>query len=94
LSPSITGSYQFRVTSDNAVRLWIDNTIVLDSREETSGSRVSETMVLESSKQYNIVLEYAHFTGSASLMIEQSINAGGFTSIPMNTISSLYNPSK
>src|SRR5690606_20376397 len=72
LRPDFSESYQFRIYSDERVRLWIGDEILIDNwtpHELTQNIGVKE---LEAGKWYDFRLEYADETGHAEIELSWS----------------------
>ena len=78
--------YTFAATSDEGVRLWIGNELVIDNATATATAEVLGTKWLEPGKWYDIRLEYTDSTGSAQAVLEWSSDrqtgAGVFQVVP------------
>jgi len=73
ITPGATGTYTFLTTSDNRVRVYVDDKPVI-SNWDTHGRSVDQgTVVLTAGKQYNLVIEYAEETGSAAIIFQAGI---------------------
>lgn len=60
-----TGNYTFYTESDDGVRLWINNTLVIDNWTLHSTRENSATVALTAGGRYNIKMEYYEKTGQA-----------------------------
>ena len=86
LTPSLTEHYTFHTVTDDGVRLWIDNRLVIDSWREEFLNLSSIPMVLQAGKPYEFRLEMfdagvravAKLFWSSSSMPRQSIPKAHF----------------
>jgi len=66
--------YTFYTKSDDGVRLWVDNQLLIDERHVRSSTEDSEIMALVAGQTYNIKLEYYDYYGDASIKLSWSSN--------------------
>lgn len=71
-----TGIYTFFGDTDGSLRVLLNGKQVLGKTDRGLRRQVSDSVMLNSGKSYNLVAEYAHGAGSASLHLEWS-DAGG-----------------
>jgi len=65
-----TGSYRFQATSDNSVRVWINNQLVIDDwTAHGVTSDESANLLLVAGQRYDIKVEYAELTGDATMRL-------------------------
>ena len=57
LTPALTEHYTFHTVTDDGVRLWIDNRLVIDSWREEFMNLASVPMVLQAGKAYDFKME-------------------------------------
>ncbi len=63
--PRYTETYTFITSRDDGIRLWVDDSLIIN-KWSTSAERLdSGTIALEADKRYNIVLEFYEHTGEA-----------------------------
>lgn len=60
-----TDEYTFYVTSDDGVRLWVNDKLIIDRWINQAATEVSAKITLEGGKKYNIKMEYFENTGQA-----------------------------
>jgi hypothetical protein len=69
--PLFSQAYTFYTTSDDGVRLWVnDQPIINDWNSHTATERSGTTAVLQAGVPYSVRLEYFDNTGAASMMLE------------------------
>jgi hypothetical protein len=61
-----TDTYTFYMESDDGVRLWINNTLIIDSWVTEARERTSLPIVLTAGQRYEFKVEYYEHTGSAT----------------------------
>lgn len=72
LQAAETGNYTLYTKSDDGVRLWVDNQLLIDDWTRHSTSEKSATMRLEAGRKYAIRLEYFNAYGSANVQLSWS----------------------
>lgn len=70
ITPALTGTHTFVTTSDNRVRVYIDDKPVIENWDTHGRTVNTGTMALTAGKKYNLVIEYAEETGSAAIIFE------------------------
>ncbi|MCX7747377.1 MAG: PA14 domain-containing protein [Clostridia bacterium] len=66
IEPKFTESYTFFTQTDDGVRLWVNNQLIIDQWNSLSASEWSGTISLAAGQKYNIKMEYFENTQSAS----------------------------
>ena len=69
LLPEDDGIYRFFTVSDDGVRLWIDESLLIDDWNKHAPVMNEGSMVLEAGKQYDIRLEYYEDVGDAAVRL-------------------------
>ncbi len=64
--------YTFRTYSDDGIRLWVGNTLVINNWTDHAPVYNSGSITLEANTKYDIVLEYYERTGGAVAQLEWS----------------------
>ncbi|MBL9162101.1 MAG: family 43 glycosylhydrolase [Planctomycetaceae bacterium] len=85
LRPDVSETYQFRIRSDEQVRLWIGNELIIDHWSPHALAEDIGVKQLEAGKWYDIRLEYADVSGNAQVDLAwQSFGqtGGEFSGIP------------
>lgn len=72
IEPRFTGKYAFHTITDDGVRLWIDNKLIIDEWKGIPMQEHSGTIQLEASKKYNITMEYYERGIRAGAILEWS----------------------
>jgi hypothetical protein len=75
-------TYKFSVLSDDGVRLWVDNQLIVNKWRVQSAKSWSGTIALEAGKYYAIKLEYFENTGYASCKLKWSSATTALQIIP------------
>jgi hypothetical protein len=60
-----TGTYRFYTSTDDGVRLWVNNQLLVDRWKNQSATEYSGTIALTAGQKYSIKLEYYENTGHA-----------------------------
>jgi hypothetical protein len=84
------GTYSFRTTTDDGVRLWVDDKLLIDSWTST-GTRTltSAGITLQAGRRYHIVMEYYDNTGGATAqLLWQAPGSGSFVTVPQSQLHS------
>ena len=83
VTPTTTGDHIFRTASDDGVRLWVDNQLLIDNFEPSVATLTSAPITLNANQAYDIRLEYVEFGGAARVNLQwQTPGAGSFVAIP------------
>jgi hypothetical protein len=75
VTPPSSGTFTFYTTSDDGVRLWVNNRLLIDNWTGHAPTEDSGTIALEGGRPYDIVLQY--FQGVAGAVIRLSWSATG-----------------
>ena len=70
--PQYTQTYTFYTVSDDGVRLWVNNKLLIDDWVEQSATENSGSIALQAGQKYNIKLEYFEKTDNASIKLSWS----------------------
>lgn len=65
ITPKTTGTYTFYADTDDGVRLWVDDKLLVDNWVTHAVTENSATVTLKAGTQYGIRMEYFEKTGSA-----------------------------
>jgi len=68
----VTGAYTFYTSSDDGVRLWVNNRRLIDNWKNQSEARRYEKISLTAGKKYDIRLEFYENTGDAVIKLSWS----------------------
>lgn len=82
--PTVTGSYEFRLYSDDGMRLDLDGTQIVDywTLHGPSYSSISAAQALTSGQAYTVQAEHYEHTGQAVAQIEWRRDGGAWENIP------------
>jgi MSHA biogenesis protein MshQ len=91
LRATVTGNYQFQTVSDDGVRLWVNNTLIIDNwTDHAAATDTSGNVALTAGELYFIRLEYYENGGSAEIRLRwQPPGDVTFTPIPSGPIPAL-----
>src|SRR5207249_11713330 len=64
-----TGTYTFRTTSDDGVRLWVDGRLLVDDWTDRGPTSHTAAITLEAGRKYDITLEYFDDLGGATVRL-------------------------
>jgi glucose/arabinose dehydrogenase len=70
LLPQFSGIYDFYVTADDGVRLWIGDELIIDSWTDEPAGELKGSIVLVAQQQYPIKMEYYENVGSAAIQLQ------------------------
>jgi RHS repeat-associated protein len=65
LQPKYSGHYSFHTISDDGVRLWVDNQLIINNWTDHGSTENSGSVALSAGKKYNIVMEYYERSGQS-----------------------------
>jgi hypothetical protein len=65
VEPKFTGQYTFYTVSDDGVRLWIDNQLVINNWTDHGSTENSGTVALSAGKKYSVRMEFYENGGNA-----------------------------
>ena len=65
----ITGGYTFYTTSDDGVRLWVNNQLLINNWTDHGATENSGSITLTAGKKYDIKLEYYENGGAATIKL-------------------------
>lgn len=87
LTPPRSGTYTFYTDTDDGVKVWINNTLLIN--KWSSGSSSSATYSLTAGSQYDIKVEYYDATKAANAKLSWSGPSISKTVLPSNVVSSV-----
>src|SRR5687767_12585765 len=67
-----TGLYTFYTTTDDGVRLWVNNQLLIDRWRNQAATEYRESISLVSGQRYDIKIEYYENTGNANAKLRWS----------------------
>jgi hypothetical protein len=77
-----TGTYSFRTTSDDGVRLWVNNVLLVDKLVDQSATAWTNTINLTAGQFYDIRIDYYENGGDALMKLEWQRPGRGFEVVP------------
>ncbi len=86
IAPSYSEQYTFHVISDDGVRLWINNQLLIDEWKNRAATEYEGTIRLSANKRYNIKLEYFEYKADASIKLLWSSKSQEKEIIPKNRL--------
>jgi len=72
VKPLYSETYTFYTTTDDGVRLWVDNTLIVDKWVDQGPTEWSGTISLTAGTKYDIKMEYYENTGGAAAQLRWS----------------------
>ena len=88
VEPLVTETYTFTTTSDDGVRLWVDDVLVIDQWNDHAATTHSGTAALVSGQRHQIRLEYYQNAGPSVVRLAWQSASQPFEIVPQ---SQLYN---
>ncbi|MDZ7735440.1 MAG: DUF6701 domain-containing protein [Gammaproteobacteria bacterium] len=83
LRATSSGNYQFQTVSDDGVRLWVNDTLVIDNwTDHASTTDTSGNVFLSANQVVTIRLEYYENGGQAEIRLRWGPSGGPYTAIP------------
>jgi hypothetical protein len=73
INPPLTGAYVFTATTDDGVRLWINNVLVIDRWVDRASTANTATVNLAQGQPISMRMEYYENSGNASAKLEWKI---------------------
>jgi uncharacterized repeat protein (TIGR03806 family) len=83
VQPAASETYTFFTTTDDGVRLWVNNQLVIDRWVNQGASEWSGTIALTAGQQYDLRLEYFEGGGGASAQLRWSSASTPKAIVPM-----------
>jgi hypothetical protein len=81
VAPTETGTYTFRVETDDGVRLWVNNQLLID-QWDLGGREQDANINLTAGRRYDIKMEYFENEGDARARLLWKPPSGAFDLIP------------
>jgi type II secretory pathway pseudopilin PulG len=100
LKPTVTGNYYFGTRTDDGVRLWINNSLLIDqwNRHSTQFDHSSASIRLEANHVYPVTMDFYEWDGLAVARLSWSLtsryNENEYQVIPKERFSPAYSPSE
>lgn len=92
VQPPLSDAYTFYTTTDDGVRLWINDQLVIDDWVDQPPTERSGTINLVGQQRYNIRMEYYENGGGASATLAWSTPSLNKVIIPQNQMYPVTNP--
>lgn len=86
VKPLYSQTYTFYTNSDDGVRLWVNNQLVIDKWFDMGATEYSGTITLTAGTQYDIRLDYYDNTGGASAALSWSSTSQAKQIIPQSQL--------
>jgi hypothetical protein len=86
ITPEVTGDHTFKTTSDDGVKLWVNDQLLIDDWEIQAASPNQEIVSLEIGEFYPITMEYFENFGQAVAQLEWSQNGKMFEVVPQSQL--------
>ncbi len=86
VSPTHASSYSFRTTTDDGVRLWVNNQLLIDNWGSEAPPTGQAPIFLESDKFYPIMMQYYESQGTAVAQLEWAYDNQPFEVIPQSQL--------
>jgi chitodextrinase len=87
LKPTTTGSYTFYTTGDDGIRVWLNDTLIIDKwNSNTAGT--SSARALVANTLYNLRVEYQEKTGNATAKLQWSGPSIAKATLPASVMTS------
>lgn len=83
------GSYTFRTTSDDGVRLWVNNQLLIDRFVDQSATSHTGSIALAAGQLYDIRIDYYENGGDASMKLEWQRPGRPMEPVPMHSLFSV-----
>ena len=86
VQPQFSEPYMFYTTTDDGVRLWVNNQLIVDEWVDQSATEWSGTLLLQAGVKYPVTLEYYQAGGDASAYLSWSSPSTSKTIIPQSQL--------
>lgn len=87
VTPQFSQTYTFYTTSDDGVRLWVNNQLVVDNWTDHGSTTDTGTIGLLAGQKYDLRMEYYENGGDAVARLEWSSPSRARQVVPMNRLS-------
>lgn len=82
----VSGSHQFHTVSDDGVRLWVNDQLIINNWSDHGATENSGSITLEATKKYDIRLEYYENGGAALIKLSWTPPGQAKQIIPQNRL--------
>lgn len=86
VKPRYSETYTFYTSSDDGVRLWVDNVLVIDKWQLQAATEWNGTVRLEADKLYQVKVEYFQQGGAASAQLSWSSTSQAKEIVPSSRL--------
>ncbi|MEO0394630.1 MAG: PA14 domain-containing protein [Cyanobacteria bacterium P01_A01_bin.137] len=86
IEPRYSETYTFDTTSDDGVRLWVNNELIIDQFVFQASTNHQGTITLEAGKRYDIRMEYFEGNGGALAELSWSSNSQAREIVPQSQL--------
>ncbi len=86
IEPRFSESYNFYTNSDDGVRLWVDDQLIVDKFFDRASSQDTATIDLIAGQKYDIRLEYYENAGKANANLAWSSNSQPYEIVPQSQL--------
>ena len=86
VTPQFSQHYSFHTMTDDGVRLWLDNRLIIDSWREESLNQTSVPIVLQAGVKYDLRMEAFHIGARWMMRLSWSSPSTPFTAIPTSQL--------
>ncbi len=83
VQPAVSETYTFFATTDDGVRLWVNNQLLVDQWVDQGPTERSGTIALTAGQQYDVKMEYFENTGGAEAHLRWSSASTPKAIVPM-----------
>ena len=66
MQPQYSETYYFVANTDDGVKLWVNDQLIVDAWTNKSASDITGTINLQGGVRYNLKMEYYHANGTAT----------------------------
>lgn len=81
-----SGTYTFRVTGDDGVKLWVNGVVLIDKLIDQAPTAYSNTITLTAGQQYDIRLDYYENSQGASVQLAWARPGQAFETVPTRVL--------
>jgi hypothetical protein len=87
LTPTQSGNYTFKTSTDDGVRLWINNSKIVDYWWRGVYDKYSAPVQLTAGQTYNVRMEYFQLWSGSKCSLAWSRDGGAYTAVPAGVLS-------
>ncbi len=86
IEPRYNETYTFRTTTDDGVRLWVNNQLLINQWKDQTATAYTATIALNAGQLYDIRLEYYENISTASAVLQRSSASQALEVIPRSQL--------